>query len=75
MLWMLSKRVCLSSQCSGQYRKKWFMDSISPPQIQMGFIAPLKPYLNLYVHWDGLNQEAIWLIPLYHMGYKYQKYY
>ena len=36
---MLSKRVCLASKYSGQWRKKQFMDSIPFPQIQMGFIV------------------------------------
>ena len=44
---MLSKRVCFASWYSGQWRKKLFMDSMSPPQIQIGFIVSLKPCLNL----------------------------
>ena len=47
IFWMLPKSVCFASQYSGQWRKKWFMDSMSPPQIQMGFIVSLKPCLNV----------------------------
>ena len=31
----------LHQQCSGQWRKKLFIDSMSPPQIQIGFIMSL----------------------------------
>ena len=44
---MLSKRAGLASQYSGQWRKKWFMDSMSPPQIQMKLMVSLQPCLNL----------------------------
>ena len=44
---MLPKRVCFASQYSRQWRKRWFIDSTSPPQKQMGFIMSLKPCLNL----------------------------
>ena len=47
MLWMLSKRVLLASQYSGQWRKKWFVDSMLPPQEQMGFIVSLKSCSHL----------------------------
>ena len=47
MLSMLSKRVFLASQYLGKWKKKWFIESMSPPKIQMGFIVSLKPCLNL----------------------------
>ena len=59
MLWMLAKKVGLASQYSGQIRKKWFMDSMSPPQIQMGFIIWLKPCLNLC--------SVRWVIPRHNL--------
>ena len=53
MLWMLSKRICFASQYSGQWRKKWFIDSMSPKQMPIGFIVSLA-----HVHCDDLNQDA-----------------
>ena len=60
MLWMLSKRVFLASQYSGEWRQKGFMDSMSPPQIQIVFIASLKPCLNLYsLRWLKLRRNLV----------------
>ena len=57
---MLSKRVFLASQYSGEWRQKGFMDSMSPPQIQIVFIASLKPCLNLYsLRWLKLRRNLV----------------
>ena len=69
MVWLLSKRACFISMKSGVWRKKWFVDSMSPPQIQMRFtsltsflIRILEPILNWQLPMTLYGITAVLLI-------------
>ena len=56
---LLSKKVCLVWLNSGQCRKKWYVNWVSPLQAQMRFIVSLKPCLNL--------RSLRWFIPIHNL--------
>ena len=70
MVWWLPTRICFASQNSRGWKKKWFVDSMSPPQIQMTFISlisflirTLEPILNWQLPMTLYGITAVLLIP------------